>query len=719
MRLTLRTLLAYRDGVLDSQDAQVLESKIRSSSTAQQIAQRIEEGMRNRRLAPIPVDAREFGFEANQVAEYLDDTISVEHLPEMERKCLENNALLSEIGSCHQIISRAISVPTHISGALRQRIRELPANPVSLLAKSLDKHGQIRRIDRPITSVDTESPSNSGNSIVSSGNLRKRNTELRTSGIELSDVLGKQVPEYLIGSDRGWIKRAILATALVLALMVVGSLAIGPLDRVRNLLEPRVAIESNQARSEASEKRADSNSKGSNELVSQGGNGKEPATNINKDAVEIHESASAPPVPVPKTDSEKSSTEKPSVAPPDGKKAEVDSVPESDRVLRMQWLPEDKPSADAILLSKKKDLADAEAGWKRLNAGEFVTPGIRIAVLPGQRSVLRLEPGLRWLCAGESDLELLESTSRPKVSLRFGRAIVFATPDCTSLDVDCNGMLITIQFGSVDSSCAIEVLNEIKPSTLEQPDHIDVNTTLHVYGIQGETEVTTPVAESAPSKDRIGVGQYCRWKNGVLGGKHELNGEPWWLRSSHERPVDKLASDALQQLLSKIPADNAQDALSKMISHRTSENAALAIRSNLVLGNYHGLFSQEGAFNRKELHTHWNLIVSQLHHSLARDEYRQRLLETMKQEVPSRFESILSLLIPKSQEQLKAGGDKFLVEALASSSKDERVIAIYQLKRITGETLGYHPDRNTVEAIQLWRKMLGKGEIRYPESQLP
>ena len=72
MRLTLRTLLAYRDGVLDPKEAALLEEKIKESSTAQQISQRIETGMRNRKIAPIPVDAREFGFEANLVAEFLD-----------------------------------------------------------------------------------------------------------------------------------------------------------------------------------------------------------------------------------------------------------------------------------------------------------------------------------------------------------------------------------------------------------------------------------------------------------------------------------------------------------------------------------------------------------------------------------------------------------------------------------------------------------------------
>jgi hypothetical protein len=47
---------------------------------------------------------------------------------------------------------------------------------------------------------------------------------------------------------------------------------------------------------------------------------------------------------------------------------------------------------------------------------------------------------------------------------------------------------------------------------------------------------------------------------------------------------------------------------------------------------------------------------------------------------------------------------------------DERVLAIYQLTNITGKNLGYHPDKSQIDAIQQWRKLLGKNEIRYPES---
>jgi hypothetical protein len=75
-------------------------------------------------------------------------------------------------------------------------------------------------------------------------------------------------------------------------------------------------------------------------------------------------------------------------------------------------------------------------------------------------------------------------------------------------------------------------------------------------------------------------------------------------------------------------------------------------------------------------------------------------------------------MIPKSQEQLSAGADKILVDALSSSALDERIMAINQLAAITTKNLGYQPDKTSADAVQLWRKMLDKNEIRYSESKI-
>lgn len=712
MRLTLRTLLAYRDGVLDPKDAAVLEAKIKDSSTAQQIAKRIADEMQNRRLAPIPVDAREFGFEANMVAEFLDDTIPMETLPEMERKCLENNTLLSEIGSCHQILSRALSIPAPVSAALRQRIRDLPKNPrVSPFTVS---KGHIRRVDHPDANSGAESiPAG----VTSAKSVRKSNMELRGSGIELNDGLGRQVPEYLIGSDRGWIRTAAIALCLLVALVFVGAMAIGPIDRVRDLLRKSELI----ADANASEK-----TRGS----------------------EISEFNASPPVPPKKTVAAEENNDpndtdggivESSAGPPsptmvlkkvsdatllnvskNGKNEDVISNPKSPAqapVNRMQWLPDTKASSESIVLKFCTTETDSVASWRRINPGEFVNIGERVVVPPTQRTEFRVEPGIRLLCAGENDLEQANEAGVPKVILHSGRILIFATPDAREIRLDCNGLEVSIGFATADGSCGLELQNQWSVCTDEmvQAGKIESQSTVRLIGVEGTLKYSFKHAAGAGGQGTIAVGQYIGWTNGAATGMQELSEAPLWFRTSG-RAIDQLAATDLQRALIGRVTGEIESELSELTNHRRGETAALAARTRMMLGRYDGLFEPAGVFNREKLHSHWHSLLAQLPQSLGRTEHRVELVNAIQAASPNRLSSILSLLIPPSQQQLVAGVDKILVEALSSPLMDERVLAIHQLTNITGKNLGYHPDKSQVDAIQQWRKLLGKNEIRYPET---
>lgn len=717
MRLTLRTLLAYRDGVLDPKDAAVLEAKIKDSSTAQQISQRIEHEMQNRRLAPIPVDAREFGFEANLVAEFLDDTIPMETLPEMERKCLENNTLLSEIGSCHQILSRALSIPAPISAALRQRIRDLPNNP--LANHSADANGRIRRMDAPISVDGTNSkPQNTAVVVASSKPMRKSNGELRGSGIELHDGLGRQVPEYLIGSDRGWLKSAAVATSLLFALVVIGAMAIGPVDRVRDLLRKSDVIVD-----------ADSNVKSSIKKTA--------VTNDDSNLIDtkatIDESSVAPPVPTIEPapaiqpasalDTETTSKATPTDSPKKRELVDSASIVKSEILGvkgRIQWLPETKASSESIVLKLSTTDDSATAIWQRMNPGEHVHLGDRVVVPPTQRTEMRVEPGIRLLCAGENDLELAKDIAWPRVVFRSGRVLVFATPDAQEMEMDCNGIMVSVRFGAADGSCALELQNfwSIFTDEMSQASKVETQSSVRLFGVEGSLDYSFKIA-NRKAGGTLAVGQYVDWKNGEATVVQELTEAPWWFRSSISRPIDLPAATDLQSaLVGKAPgAIEAQ--LLELTNHRRGETAALAARTRMMLGRYDGLFEPEGGFNRKNLHSHWQSLLAQIPQSLGREEHRAQLVNAIRTASPNRVNSLLSLLIPPSQEQLSAGADKLLVEALSSSLMDERVLAINQLTNITGKSLGYHPDKNQVEAIQQWRKLLGKNEIRYSTPTSP
>ena len=756
MRLTLRTLLAYRDGVLDPKDAAVLEAKIQESSTAQQISQRLELDMRNRKIAPIPVDAREFGFEANRVAEFLDDTIATETLPEMERQCLENSMLLCEIGCCHQILSRALTIPATIPNSLRQRVRNLTSQPISHsgnLTRILEKHGQLRRFDPanvPLANATATASANRSDSRESISSLKIPGSELRPSGIELNDGLGRQVPEYLIGSDRTWMKRAAAVSLLLIALVLVGAYAIGPIGRVQALLkkadrsnsadQTTPAVVPAEAKAPKDESPQDENKVDApkpqqdapkidvpptNESIAQPAPAEPAVTGdaVTDDAMAagVEDSASPPKV-IAETPNMSMEKEKETVGSND---LETSRPEPSSASPRMQWLPLTKESGASIVLHRTVDPQTNVASWVRTNAGQFIEIGQRLVVPPLQRTEINIEPGLRWLSASENVLELLpsqetSSTQRPRIAFTSGKAIVFAAPGALSLELECHGIGITIQFAQPDSSMAIEVVTALVP--VEEAALADgklaTTSVVRLFSVEGELKYTIArgdVPNATSDQGTLSVGQYIQVETGKEIAQKELKETPNWFRSSADRPIDLLAIADFQKVMSECPADEIESELQKLTGRRQAEMVAIASRTRMMLGDYSQLFSADGVFNRKDLRIHWQTLLGQLIQSLGLEPNRARFVERIREDLPGRANSILTLLVPKSQSQLAAGADKLLVESLSSSFVDERILAIQQLVSITSKSLGYQADKNPTDSIPAWRKALSKNEIRYAE----
>ena len=142
MRLTLRTLLAYMDDILDPADQEELGRKIESSAFATELIHRSRDTVRRLRLSAPDVLAGSGGgvhdsdqsLDANTSAEYLDSLLSPEEVAEFERSCLEAGSSadmqLAEVVSCHHILTMVLGEPAEVDSDLRQRMYAL-----------LEKHG--------------------------------------------------------------------------------------------------------------------------------------------------------------------------------------------------------------------------------------------------------------------------------------------------------------------------------------------------------------------------------------------------------------------------------------------------------------------------------------------------------------------------------------------------------------------------------------------------
>lgn len=137
MRLTLRTLLAYMDDILDPADHEDLGKKIEASDFATELIHRSRDAVRRLRLgapdvladdSPDVLDA-DPAKDANAVAAYLDNTLPPEQVAEFERACLDTGTAadvhLAEVTSCHHILTMVLGEPAEIDHKTRRRMYDL------------------------------------------------------------------------------------------------------------------------------------------------------------------------------------------------------------------------------------------------------------------------------------------------------------------------------------------------------------------------------------------------------------------------------------------------------------------------------------------------------------------------------------------------------------------------------------------------------------------
>ena len=125
MRLTLRTLLAYLDDILEPAQAKEIGDKLVESSFASSLVSRIREVMRRRRLTAPTLSGPGVGIDPNTVAEYLDNTLPPDGIADVEKICLESDVHLAEVAACHQILTLALGEPVEVSSQTRERMYAL------------------------------------------------------------------------------------------------------------------------------------------------------------------------------------------------------------------------------------------------------------------------------------------------------------------------------------------------------------------------------------------------------------------------------------------------------------------------------------------------------------------------------------------------------------------------------------------------------------------
>ncbi len=144
MRLTLRTLLAYLDDLLEPSETKEIGEKIKNSKEATDLIAHIQEVIRRRRLTSPDIDHPETGLDSNTVAEYLNNVLSPEQIIDVEKVFLESDVHLAEVAATQQIMTLVLSEPIEPSQESLERMYALvpPANKQTATESASIKNGQ-------------------------------------------------------------------------------------------------------------------------------------------------------------------------------------------------------------------------------------------------------------------------------------------------------------------------------------------------------------------------------------------------------------------------------------------------------------------------------------------------------------------------------------------------------------------------------------------------
>jgi len=234
MRLTLRTLLAYTDDILEPADHEDLGKKIEASDFATELIHRSRDVVRRLRLgAPEVLASGGDGVlesvnvaDANAVAEYLDNTLSPEDVAEFERMCLEPGSgadmHLAEVASCHHVLTMVLGEPADIDLNVRHRMYDLPEK----LLSDQKLQGQKLRIE----------PAHVAPSQVASQTPVAEKVAPPAQRVEAmgADAQSVEVPDYLRAAtasrQRG--KRWAMVAALLAVAGITGFFVTGGLKKV-------------------------------------------------------------------------------------------------------------------------------------------------------------------------------------------------------------------------------------------------------------------------------------------------------------------------------------------------------------------------------------------------------------------------------------------------------------------------------------------------------
>ncbi len=414
--------------------------------------------------------------------------------------------------------------------------------------------------------------------------------------------------------------------------------------------------------------------------------------------------------------------------------AKADSLPPTTEVVppKSQDLkepaPADQPDADApstvggqalAIATSDNTLLIARVGqdeWKRVRKETGIGDRITLINPPGFRSPMTTSAGqfvLTLIDATQADwIQDPDGGEVPGVNVDFGRALITAKQAAVTTTAILGGYATKITLAEPETVAGIEVRYFRGPGM--DPGNPENHVRLaRVFSVQGNVQLETEVGSQS-----LETGQQWLIRDSEVAPVAAMPAIPNWINPP-DKKVASIDADAREGLLQLIGEDESLTlALREGVSFRRSEVGALAAQTLLLMGDGSVYFGGDGVLSDPKQRSYWPTHFLALRSLVDYSPESAEALATSITEMDAADgRTLYRLLIGYSQKQLVENGDEDLMDMLDSHSMAVRVLAIENLRAITGTTLYYRAEEENAtrraQATKKWRTRQRKGDIRW------
>lgn len=713
MRLTLRTMLAYQDELLEPADAEQLAAKIAESEFATQLMQRTQDVMRQLRLSAPKALGKGMGLDPNTVAEYLDNTLPAERVADFERVCLESDVHLAEVSACHQILALVLGEPAEVDPEARRDMYTLPSR--------LESHARAAagaKADRP----------------------EEAEHDVDEHPQPASRRAPPEVPDYLREPDRWPRLVPFAAVALLLVLLVAAIwMAADPMNwrgPIAQQPQDGAADAGQQAKQDSPQGDAVADTTAAGGVATTPADAADAAVKGRPNgSTLVAEPDNAPPLTIPQdafrpaqppADAAVQNQEPPVPTPADAAPADASAAavaatatptpqPAAATVPPTDVAPPAQPPAavgglgrlittNSVLLKHDPALS----GWVRMPSGDMVVAGDRLLSLPTFRSTVTLNTGVTLDLVGPTLAEFhpVDDQNVPTVTLHYGRLTLLnlGQPN-TKVRLRLLNREGLVTFTDAESSIAAEVQPVLPPG--QNPETTPTPRLVDLYANTGQS-----TWQELPATEVRTVQAPAHWtlSSGGPAGTGAKVTLPPWITLDETQPIDHRASQHVADYVKL--GEDVRKSLMEISVHRLKENRRLAARCLAQVDEFEPAVD---ALNDREQAVFASWLIRSLRSALARDpQTAERVRLAFENRRGDSGVALFRMLWGYTPDQLRDGAAAMLVEYLDHADLDFRVLSFANLQEIVGATARYRPEVGPTERkpfVQAWQRKLEAGEI--------